>query len=284
MDEVTPFGPPDVGAGDPVNARVAAQLLEAADLLEEQSADPFRVRAYRRGAETISTMNESVATVYERRGFDGLVALPAIGTALARAVVDVIEIGSWRWLDRLRGETDPEQAFQTIAGIGPSLAERIHHELSIETLEDLEAAAHDGRLASLEGFGEKRVRGVRESLESRLRVRRQSRHLETPPIEDLLDVDREYRARAGKGTLPLIAPRRFNPTSSRWLPVLHTSRGGQRYTALFSNTARAHQLNRCRDWVVIYRDEPDDGQWTVVTETSGRLSGERVVRGHERSR
>ncbi|MGB5757695.1 MAG: helix-hairpin-helix domain-containing protein [Acidimicrobiales bacterium] len=288
MREVTPFQPRESSGGDPVNARVVAQLLEAADLLEEQRADTFRIRAYRRGADAISTLNESVAEVYERGGFDALVALPGIGTALARAIVDVIEIGNWRWLERLRGETDPERAFQTIAGIGPGLAERIHHELHIDTLEDLEAAAYDGRLASLEGFGDKRVRGVRESLESRLRIRRRTRTREPwgalPPVEDLLEIDREYRRLAEQGTLPRIAPRRFNPSSARWLPILHTTRNGSRYTALYSNTARAHQLDRCRDWVVIYRDEPDDGQWTVVTETSGPQAGQRVVRGRERSK
>jgi len=55
------------------------------------------------------------------------------------------------------------------------------------------------------------------------------------------------------------------------------------FTALFSNTARAHELNRTRDWVVIYfyDDDHDEGQHTVVTETSGRLKGRRVVRGRE---
>lgn len=269
---------------DTVNARVVAQLREAAELLEAQHADVFRIRAYIRGAESISTLEESVADVYERGGFEALVALPGIGIALARAIVDVVEFGSWRWLDRLRGEVDPERAFQTVAGIGPGLAEQIHHRLHIETLEDLEAAAHDGRLASLKGFGEKRVRGVQESLESRFRTRRSFHDSELPPVEDLLDVDQEYRDRAEQGVLPLIAPRRFNPTGSRWLPILHTTRGGCRYTALFSNTERAHRLDRCRDWVIIYRDEPDDGQWTVVTETSGPRAGQRVVRGHrERS-
>jgi len=68
-----------------------------------------------------------------------------------------------------------------------------------------------------------------------------------------------------------------------WLPVLHSVRDGWHFTALYSNTAQAHQLNRTRDWVVLYfyDDEHAEGQHTVVTETHGPLAGRRVVRGRE---
>ena len=46
------------------------------------------------------------------------------------------------------------------------------------------------------------------------------------------------------GTLTTIAPRRFNPEGKSWLPVMHTRRGAWHFTALFSNTARAHELGR----------------------------------------
>jgi hypothetical protein len=68
-----------------------------------------------------------------------------------------------------------------------------------------------------------------------------------------------------------------------WLPVLHTERADWHFSALFSNTARAHELGRTRDWVVIYfsQDSGPEGQRTVVTETRGPLAGHRVVRGRE---
>jgi putative hydrolase len=83
--------------------------------------------------------------------------------------------------------------------------------------------------------------------------------------------------------LPKIAPRRFNPSGEAWLPILHTERGEWHFTALFSNTARAHELGRNRDWVVIYfhEDSGPEGQRTVVTETRGPAAGQRVVRGRE---
>ena len=157
------------------------------------------------------------------------------------------------------------------------------------TLRNLgEAAAYDGRLAQVPGFGQKRLRGVRESLAGRLhrsqpRPQRPRRSpANQPPVGDLLDVDQEYRQKAQADKLPRLAPRRFNPTGEAWLPILHTQRGQMHYTVLYSNTARAHELDMIHDWVVIYRDDQDgDGQWTVITSQFGLLRGKRIVRGRE---
>jgi len=188
----------------------------------------------------------------------------------------------------------PEDLFTTVPGIGEELAQRIHEHLHIETLEELELAAHDGRLAAVPGFGERRVRGVRESLggilarssRRRARAHQLREHPEEPPrpsVQALLDFDAEYARRVRAGDLRKIAPRRFNPDGEAWLPVLHGEREGWSLTALYSNTARAHELGRTRDWVVIYYErDGDEGQCTVVTERSGPKRGQRVVRGRER--
>jgi hypothetical protein len=99
----------------------------------------------------------------------------------------------------------------------------------------------------------------------------------------LLDVDSEYRRSAAAGRLRLISPRRFNPSGEAWLPILHTRRDDWEFTALYSNTARAHRLRRIHDWIVVYyhTDDLPEGQCTVVTETQGPLEGLRVVRGRE---
>lgn len=106
---------------------------------------------------------------------------------------------------------------------------------------------------------------------------------EEVPVAELLDVDREYRESAGAGRLRKVAPRRFNPKGEAWLPVLHTERGARHYTALYSNTARAHELGKTADWVVIYWEGGGgaERQSTVVTAHQGSLNGERVVRGRE---
>lgn len=107
--------------------------------------------------------------------------------------------------------------------------------------------------------------------------------MDAPGVDLLLSVDSEYREKAHAGSLPKIAPRRMNPEGKAWLPVLHTRFGPWHFTALFSNTERAHELHRVFDWVVIYYQDPDgeEGQATVVTERRGSLAGERVVRGRE---
>ncbi len=104
-----------------------------------------------------------------------------------------------------------------------------------------------------------------------------------PPIATLLEIDALYRKKAARNELKLIAPRRFNPLAESWLPVMHEHRRGWHFTALFSNTARAHKLNKSRDWVILHvmHDAAPDWQCTVVTETRGPMKGKRVVRGRE---
>ena len=103
-----------------------------------------------------------------------------------------------------------------------------------------------------------------------------------PSTAQLLAIDALYRELAAKGALSKIAPRRFNPERRAWLPVMHEELDGYEFTALFSNTARAHALGTTHDWVVItYEDAHGEGQATVVTERRGVLAGLRVVRGRE---
>lgn len=269
----------------PLNARVAKRLDALAGILEQQGANPHRVRAYREGAATIRRLDRSVAELLARDGMDGLERLPGIGPVLARGIRDIVLTGRLPMLDRLRGEADPITVLRSVPGIGASTAERLHSELGIGTLEDLELAAHDGRLTALRGFGPKRIAGIRDVLAARLGRLRSPLHLDTPTapsVEEILSVDKEYCSRAAKGQLETIAPRRFNPDKKSWLPILHTQRGSRHYTALFSNTARAHRLGRTRDWVVVYYDHADnDGQATIVTAQYGSLRGKRVVRGRE---
>jgi putative hydrolase len=268
--------------GPSVNDGLATQLEEIADLLRDQGANPFRVKAYRQAGQRLRQLREPVTRILATDGPAGLQRLPGIGESLARTIQDILRLGRSPMRDRLRGDTDPVHLFATVPGVGRRLAARLHDELDLETLEDLEAAAVDGRLARLGGFGPKRVAGIRAALAERLGRVRLPASEPQPDVAELLDVDREYREAAAGGRLPRVAPRRFNPTQRAWLPILHTARGDRHYTALFSNTARAHRLDRTDDWVVIYLDDGRaGGQWTVVTARGGGLRGQRVVRGRE---
>jgi hypothetical protein len=266
-----------------VNRVVAARLEEVATLLHEQEANPFRVAAWRAGAETIRRLPRPVDAVLAEGGIEALEALPGIGEGLAGAIEALVRTGRLPVLERLRGEGDPAALIASVAGIGDVLAQRVHDRLGIESLAELEAAAHDGRLATVRGMGPTRISAIRDALAVRLAHVRPARPAgPEPEVGDLLDVDDEYRREGAAGKLKLIAPRRFNPTGEAWLPVMHTVRGERHYTALFSNTAQAHRLGRTRDWVVIYLEGAGaERQWTVVTARTGPLNGRRVVRGRE---
>jgi len=275
-------------ATDPGNAQVAEWLRQAAALLQAQRANPFRVGAYRKAADTVEQFDGSLRALLVAKGREGLDALPGIGPGIAAAIAEMLETGRWAQLDRLRGSLDPAALFQSVPGIGPELARRIHDALGVETLEALEVAAHEGRLGEVAGIGRRRVAAIRAALaemlgRSRLRPRSILSPAAEPSVASLLEVDREYLEKASAGVLPTIAPRRFNPGKKAWLPVLHTRRNGWHFTALFSNTARAHELGRTRDWVVLYfnNDDHPERQRTIVTEQRGPLGGRRVVRGRE---
>jgi DNA polymerase (family X) len=267
------------------NVEIARRLEEVGDLLEEQHANPFRVQAYRRAAATVRRLPRPLAQVMSEEGTEGLRAETGVGEHLATALRTLITTGRLPMLDRLRGETDPLALLESVPGIGRALSERLYGEFGIDSLEELEAAAHDGRLADLAGIGKKKLAGIIDTLATRLgRVRQTIRTYEKdePWVEELLDVDREYREKAAAGELPTIAPRRFNPSGEAWLPILHTHRGERNYTALYSNTARAHELGRTHDWVVLYYDGGlNERQVTVITSPRGNLAGRRIVRGRE---
>jgi len=267
-----------------INQQVADRLREGADLLEQQRADGFRVRAYRGAADAIARLGRDLTDLYEQEGREGLLALPGVGAGIAGAIEEILRTGRWSQLERLRGMLDAERLFCAVPGVGKVLSRRIHDCLHVDTLEALEVAAHDGRLAAVPGIGLRRAAIIRGALGTMLgRARPRLRAVDEPPVAVLLDVDAEYRRDAAAGRLPRIAPRRFNPDGEAWLPILHTDRGTWHFTAMFSNTARAHEFGRTRDWVVIYfhADHQEEGQRTIVTETHGPLEGSRVVRGRE---
>ena len=270
-----------------INQEIADKLREIAALLEEQGAGPFRVRAYQRAASTVENLDQPVTGIVEQNGLPGLIALPGIGEGIGRSIYEYVALGRMSRLESLRGGRDPVALFEQIPGVGAKLAHRIIETLHIDTLEALEVAAHNKRLEKVPGFSAKKVDLVQAWLSQVLGRRRPKARPREPIAEPLvsllLQIDRLYRDKAEAGELPTIAPKRFNPSGEAWLPVMHVTKGGWHFTVLYSNTARAHQLQRTRDWVVIYfyDDQHHESQHTVVTEVRGSLIGQRVVRGRE---
>jgi DNA polymerase (family 10) len=265
------------------NADIAHKLNEYADYLEGEEPNIYRVRAYRRAAQTIRELERPAADILAEKGRAGLDELPGVGASIAYTIESLIRTGEFRTLRPAGGHIDPERLLTSLPGVGRQLARLVHERLGVTSLEQMEQAAHDGRLAQV-GVGPKRLRGLIDALAGRLaRTRLPEPVRGEPSVDEILEVDAEYHQRADENRLPTLSPRRFNPENEPWLPLYNTDHGGWRFRALFSNTALAHRLGRTRDWVVIsFQGGFVSGQRTVVTETVGDLRGRRVVRGRER--
>ncbi|QDV81944.1 helix-hairpin-helix domain-containing protein [Stieleria magnilauensis] len=270
------------------NRRIANHLGEIASLLESQHASEFRVSAYRKAAGTLLNLQTPVRWIDQKHGIEGLIRIETVGQSIASLIDQYLRTGRVPLLDRLRGEATAERIFTTLPTIGPELAHRIYDALHVETLPELYNAAIHGKLGQVPGIGRKRAAAIQEVLAERLRRNPSPMTPLYPqtdrsiPVAEILDVDAEYRRKAEQDKLPKVAPTKFNPGGVAWLPILHTQRDDRHYTALYSNSARAHELNTTKDWVVIYRDDDQQhGRWTVITSQFGKLHGCRIIRGRE---
>lgn len=133
---------------------MAAALYEVAELLELQGADPFRVRAYRRGARTVELLPEPIADVW-RRG--ELADLPGIGKALMEKIGELLRTGRLAVLEELRAAVPPGvRELTRLPGLGARTAHLLHERLGIASVDELELACREQRVRELPGFGVKR--------------------------------------------------------------------------------------------------------------------------------
>lgn len=146
------------------NAAIAALFDELAELLELQGANPFRVRAYRNAARTMENSTESIADLVAEPGHD-LTKLEGVGKDLAEKIETIVTTGRLPQLDELRREFPPDVVrMLRIPGLGPKKLIVLLKELEIKTLADLQAAAEQGRIAVLKGFGKKTEQTILEGL------------------------------------------------------------------------------------------------------------------------
>ncbi|NCA11133.1 DNA polymerase/3'-5' exonuclease PolX, partial [bacterium] len=146
------------------NADIAAVFEHVADLLDFQGENVFRVRAYRAAARTIGSLVESLASVRadpER----SLTDLDGIGTDLAGKIGELLDHGRLGLLDELRAQV-PAVAFELmrVPGLGPKKAKALLTEIKLTSLDDLEQACREGRVAGLKGFGEKTQAAILENI------------------------------------------------------------------------------------------------------------------------
>ena len=214
------------------NPEIARILEEVADILEIQNANPFRIRAYRNATRTVETLTVPLRKwVQENRP---LTDLPGIGKEMANHIREMVETGTLGFRDELLAEV-PRSLIELmrLPGLGPKKAKKVHDELKISSVEELEAAAKEGRIANLPGFGAKSQEKILAGIEeyrlhgSRFLLTDAERFVEpllaylreTPEVERL-EVAGSYRRRKETvGDIDLLA------IASHPIPVMERFRG-----------------------------------------------------------
>jgi DNA polymerase (family 10) len=189
------------------NPEIARVLEEVADVLEIQNANPFRIRAYRNAVRTVETQTTPLRRwVEERRQ---LTDLPGIGKEMAGHIVEMVETGTLGFRDQLLAEVPRSLIdLMRVPAVGPKKAKKLWDELKICSVDELEAAAREGRIAAVAGFGvktqEKILSGIAEWRQhsSRMLLIDAERfvepllaHLREAPEIERLEVAGSYRRR-----------------------------------------------------------------------------------------
>src|SRR6059058_4534291 len=122
------------------NHQIAQKLVDYAQFLEAREANLYRVRAYRKAAETVLGLDCPLADLVAAEGRAGLEELPGIGSHLSYTLEEIVRTGEFHTLNTEGGQIDPLRILTSLPGIGHHLARLIHQKLGIETLEALEQA------------------------------------------------------------------------------------------------------------------------------------------------
>lgn len=145
------------------NADIAAIFEEIANLLEIESANVFRVRAYRNASRILQELGKDIRTMLQKG--EDLTKLPGIGDDLANKLREIVETGHCAMLDKLHRQLPPTiTELLKIPGLGPKRVSALYHELDIHTMEQLQRAVRDHRIQHLPGFGEKTETRIADAL------------------------------------------------------------------------------------------------------------------------
>jgi DNA polymerase (family 10) len=166
-------------------------LVSIATLLELKGENPFKTRAYQNAARTIETLSEPLEKlIAEARLGD----IKGIGEALQQKITELVTTGRLQYYEDLKAATPPGLvAMLDIPGLGPKKIKALHDELGIESVEQLEQACKDGKIAGLKGFGEKTQTNILEGINRRRSYA--SRHLVSEALaraEPLLEALRSH--------------------------------------------------------------------------------------------
>jgi DNA polymerase (family 10) len=153
--------------------KVAGVLIEIGVLLELKGENPFKTRAYANGARILENLSEPLAQLISEKR---LGEIKGIGEALEKKITELVETGKLIYHEELKAATPPGffEMLQ-LSGVGPKKIKALHDKLGIDSVEKLEAACKSGKVAELDGFGEKTAANILEAIE--LRKNYASKHL-----------------------------------------------------------------------------------------------------------
>jgi DNA polymerase (family 10) len=138
------------------NQRISRTLRDIADALEIEEENPFRIRAYRTAAQSIDNLPQPLADIYDEGGLAALEALRGIGTSIAAKIEELLTTGALEQLEEISEDVPAElRELVNLPGLGPRKVQRLHEELGVSSLDDLERACKGARVRQLTGFGEK---------------------------------------------------------------------------------------------------------------------------------
>lgn len=145
------------------NREIAELFEEIAELLDFKGANPFRIRAYQRAAQNLESLTEDVEALVKQ---ERLQEIPGIGADLAGKIQEYILKGRLTYYDELKKEV-PEGILDIMAipGVGPKTAKLLYDNLRIETLEDLEKAARQGRIRNIPHLKEKTEQNILKGID-----------------------------------------------------------------------------------------------------------------------
>ena len=147
-----------------LNSDVARIFNRMADLLEMESANAFRVRAYRNAARTIASLPRGVSEMVQAG--ESLDDLPGIGKDLAAKIKEIVETGSFSQLQEIEKETPPELTeIMKIPGLGAKRVYALYTDLGVTSVEDLREKARKGEVRNLSGFGKKTEQKILDEIE-----------------------------------------------------------------------------------------------------------------------
>lgn len=148
------------------NIEIANIFDEIADFLEIEDENPFRIRAYRNAARTVRGLGSDLKDMVAAG--EDLTELPGIGKELAAKIREMLETGTVKALVKLQ-QRIPQSVTEILKlpNLGPKRVRILYHDLKIENLQQLAKAAGQGRIRTLEGFGEKIEKAILEAVEAR---------------------------------------------------------------------------------------------------------------------